>query len=107
MPEATLPLVLTCTGFRLESQAENRPSKRGKSNFKQQKLKGTTHITPFAVCFGAPVEITLKHRFKVAATRPHQAHPNQMARATANVSGNNQIVSGLENPPSGARKQIQ
>ena len=46
--------------------------------------------------------------FKVAAARPHQAHPNQMARATANVSGNNQIVSGLKNlPRSGARKQIQ
>jgi len=29
---------------------------------------------------------------KVVAARPHQAHPNEMARATANVLGNNRII---------------
>jgi hypothetical protein len=29
---------------------------------------------------------------KVVAARPHQAHPNEMARATANVLGNNRSV---------------
>src|SRR5258708_7733523 len=29
---------------------------------------------------------------KVVAARPHQVHPNEMVRATANVLGNNRIV---------------
>jgi hypothetical protein len=72
--------------------------------------KGATHVTPFAFCFAAPVEVTLKP-FGLRWSRPvpHQAHRKHMARTTADVSGSNRIVLlGLENlPRSSVRKRDQ
>jgi hypothetical protein len=54
--------------------------------------KGATRVTPSGLLLHSGQDNPQTSGLQVVAARPHQAHPNNMARATANVLSNNRIV---------------
>jgi hypothetical protein len=57
-----------------------------------ESTKGATRVSPFGLLLHSGQDNPQTSGLKVVAARPHQVHPNEMARATANVLGNNRVA---------------
>jgi hypothetical protein len=57
-----------------------------------ESTRGATRVSPLGLLLHSGQDNPQTSGLKVVATRPHQAHPNHMARATADVLSNNRII---------------